>query len=66
MYSATLLLFLSMPLILGSLYSFFIFLVYPVLIAVRIKHEEAMLEKELEGYSEYKEKVKYKLIPFIY
>lgn len=66
MYSATLLLFLSMPLILGSLYSFFIFLVYPVLIAVRIKHEEAMLEKELEGYSEYKKKVKYKLIPFIY
>lgn len=66
MYSATLLLFLSMPLILGSLYSFFIFLVYPVLIAVRIKHEEAMLEKELDGYSEYKKKVKYKLIPFIY
>lgn len=66
MYSATLLLFLSMPLILGSLYSFFIFLIYPVLIAARIKHEEALLEKELEGYSEYKKKVRYKLIPFIY
>ncbi len=66
MYSATVLLFLSMPLVLGSLYSFLIFLVYPFLIAKRIKNEEALLEKELEGYSEYKKKVKYRMIPFIW
>ncbi len=66
MYSATLLLFLSMPLVLGSIYSFCIFLVYPFIIAKRIKYEEELLEKELIGYSEYKEKVKYRLIPFIW
>lgn len=66
MYSVTLLLFLSMPLVLGSLFSFIIFLVYPFIIANRIKHEEAFLEKELEGYKEYKNKVKYRLIPFIW
>jgi protein-S-isoprenylcysteine O-methyltransferase Ste14 len=66
MYSVTLLLFLSMPLVLGSLFSFVIFLVYPFIIANRIKHEEAFLEKELEGYKEYKNKVKYKMIPFIW
>ena len=66
MYSATLLLFLSIPLILGSLYAFVIFLVYPLLIASRIKNEEKFLEKELEGYNEYKKRVKYRLIPFIW
>lgn len=66
MYSATLFLFLAMPLVLGSLYAFVIFLAYPLIIAKRIKHEENFLEKELEGYSEYKQKVKYKLIPFIW
>ena len=66
MYSATLLLFLSMPIVLGSLYSFFIFLAYPFIIAKRIKGEEEFLEKELTGYSEYKQKVKYRLIPFIW
>ena len=66
MYSATLLLFLSMPLVLGSVYSFIIFLVYPFIIAKRIKHEEEFLEKELNGYREYKQKVKYRLIPFIW
>lgn len=66
MYSATLLLFLSMPLILGSVYAFIIFLAYPVIIAKRIKHEEEFLEKELKGYKEYKQKVKYRLIPFIW
>lgn len=66
MYSVTLLLFLSMPLVLGSIYSFIIFLVYPIIIAKRIKHEEEFLEKELLGYSEYKQKVKYRLIPFIW
>ena len=66
MYAATLLLFLSMPLVLGSVYSFLIFLVYPFIIAKRIKHEEEFLEKELVGYSEYKTKVKYRMIPFIW
>ena len=66
MYSATLLLFLSMPLVLGSLYSFVIFLAYPFLIAKRIKNEETLLEKELDGYAEYKKKVKFRLIPFIW
>ena len=66
MYSVTLLLFLSMPLVLGSVYSFVIFLAYPFIIAKRIKHEEEFLEKELNGYKEYKQKVKYRLIPFIW
>ena len=66
MYSATLLLFLSMPIVLGSIYSFIIFLAYPFIIAKRIKGEEAFLEKELDGYCEYKQKVKYRLIPFIW
>ena len=66
MYSVTLLLFLSMPLVLGSVYSFIIFSMYPFIIAKRIKHEEEFLEKELNGYKEYKQKVKYRLIPFIW
>ncbi len=66
MYSVTLLLFLSMPLVLGSVYSFLIFLAYPFIIAKRIKDEEKFLEKELDGYREYKQKVKYRLIPFIW
>ena len=66
MYAATILLFLTMPLILGSIISFIIFLVYPIIINKRIKNEEQVLEKDLEGYSEYKKKVKYKEIPFIW
>lgn len=66
MYSVTLILFLSMPLVLGSVYSFLIFLLYPFIIAKRIKDEEELLEKELDGYQEYKQKVKYRLIPFIW
>lgn len=66
MYSATLLLFLSMPLILGSAYAFVIFLAYPLIIAKRIRHEEAFLEQELPGYRAYTQKVKYRLIPFIW
>lgn len=62
MYSATLLLFLSMPLVLGSVLSFLCFLLYPVLIIKRLKSEEVFLEAELPGYKEYKEKVKYRLI----
>ena len=66
MYSTTLLLFLSMPIVLGSVYSFLIFLTYPFIIAKRIKHEEKFLEEKLDGYREYKQKVKYRLIPFIW
>ena len=66
MYMATLLMFLSMPLILGSLISFFVFLMYPILIGIRAVNEEKLLEKELKGYKEYKQKVKYRIIPFIW
>lgn len=66
MYFATLLLFLAMPLVLGSLISFVIFLAYPFIIAKRIKGEEQFLEQELPGYKEYKEKVKYRMLPFIW
>lgn len=66
MYSVTLLLFLSMPIVLGSVYAFLIFMAYPFIIAKRIKHEEEFLQKELHGYSEYIQKVKYRLIPFIW
>ena len=66
MYMATLILFLSMPLVLGSIISFLVFLIYPFIIIKRLKNEEEFLEKELDGYSEYKKKVNYRLIPFIY
>ena len=66
MYAITILLFLSIPLILGSIISFVIFLIYPFIIIKRIKNEEEVLERELTGYSEYKNKVKYKIIPFIW
>ena len=66
MYMATILLFLTMPLVLGSIISFIIFLVYPLIIAKRIKNEEEVLERDLKGYSEYKKKVKYKVIPFVW
>ena len=66
MYFATILLFMSMPLVLGSLVSFIVFLAYPFIIAARIKNEEEVLSRELEGYEEYKQKVKYRMIPFIW
>ncbi|WP_373249133.1 methyltransferase family protein [Mediterraneibacter gnavus] len=66
MYSVTLILFLAMPLVLGSILSFVIFLFYPFLIAKRIKNEEQVLEAELDGYADYKKKVKYRLIPFVW
>ena len=66
MYFATIILFLSIPLILGSLISFFIMLAYIPIIAIRINNEERVLEKGLKGYKEYKQKVRYKLIPFIW
>ena len=66
MYSVTIILFLSMPLVLGSVFSFAVFLAYPVIIAKRIRNEEIVLENGLEGYAEYKKKVKYKIIPFVW
>lgn len=66
MYTVTIILFLSMPLVLGSFISFAIFLTYPVIIAKRIRNEEVVLEKNLDGYVEYKKKVKYKIIPFLW
>ena len=66
MYMATIFLFLSMPLVLGSPLSFLIMLGYIPLIAKRIRNEEEVLENGLEGYKEYKEKVRYKMIPYIW
>lgn len=66
MYSVTILLFLSMPIVLGSLYAFCVFLAYPFIIALRIKNEEKLLEAELDGYREYQKKVRYRLIPFVW
>lgn len=66
MYAVTVLLFLSMPLVLGSLYAFLLFLIYPVLIAKRIKNEEKVLSEGLPGYADYMKKVKYRLIPFVW
>ncbi len=66
MYSATLLLFLTMPLILGSWLSFLVFLVYPPIIIKRLKSEEELLKQELLGYETYCDKVKFRLIPYIY
>lgn len=66
MYLSVILLFLSFPLVLGSLYGFCIFLIFPLVLIIRIRNEEKILVKELKGYSKYKLKVKYKLIPFIW
>lgn len=66
MYSVTVVLFLAMPLVLGSVFSLIIFLVYPFLIAKRIRNEEQVLTAELEGYAAYKEKVRWRLLPFIW
>lgn len=66
MYFATVLLFLTMPLVLGSIISFIVFLAYPIIIAARIKNEEKVLEEGLEGYADYKKRVKYRMIPFIW
>ncbi len=66
MYMSTLLLFLSMPLVLGSVISFVIILAYIPIIAKRIRNEEQVLENGLEGYAEYKKRVRYKVIPFVW
>ncbi len=66
MYSITIILFFMIPLILGSLISFIVFMMYPLIIIKRIENEEEVLEKDLKGYKEYKKKVKYKIIPYIW
>lgn len=66
MYSATVLLFLSMPLVLGSAVSFAVFLAYPFLIVKRIRNEETVLAEGLEGYRDYQKKVRYRLLPFVW
>ena len=66
MYMATLLLFLMIPLILGSWYALILFMAYPAIIIIRLKDEEALLAKELPGYAQYMQKVKYRLIPFVW
>lgn len=66
MYMATIVLFLMIPLILGSWYAALVFSFYPVIIIVRLKDEEDLLTRELPGYAEYKQKVKHRIIPFIW
>ena len=66
MYMSTLLLFLAMPLVLGSVISFVIMLAYIPIIARRIRNEEQVLESGLEGYTDYKKRVRYKVIPFVW
>ena len=66
MYMATTVLFLTMPLVLASPISFAILLLYIPLIVIRIRSEEKVLEEGLEGYKEYKQKVKYRVLPFIW
>lgn len=66
MYAVTILLFLMIPLVLGSWYALIAFAFYPAIIIVRLKDEEALLTKELPGYAEYKQKVKYRIIPFVW
>ena len=66
MYAVTILLFLMIPLVLGSWYALMVFLFYPMIIVVRIKDEEALLTRELPGYAEYKQKVNYRIIPFVW
>lgn len=66
MYMATILLFLMIPIVLGSWYALIAFAFYPAIIIVRLKDEEDLLTRELPGYAEYKQKVKYRIIPFIW
>jgi len=66
MYAVTILLFLMVPIILGSWYALIVFVFYPAIIIVRLKEEEDLLTRELPGYAEYKKKVKYRLLPFLW
>ena len=66
MYTATIAMFLSMPIVMGSWWAFLVMIPYVSAIAARIKDEESLLTNELEGYAQYKEKVRWKLIPYIW
>ena len=66
MYMATLLLFIMIPIVLGSWYALIPFAFYPAIIIARLKDEEELLTKDLPGYAEYKQKVKYRILPFIW
>ena len=66
MYAVTVIMFLAMPVVLGAWASFCVMLIYPIVIVARILNEEKVLEEGLEGYTEYKKRVKYRLIPFIW
>lgn len=66
MYAATVVLFLMIPIVLGSWYALLVFALYPAIIVIRLKDEELLLSRELQGYQEYKEKVRYRLIPFVW
>lgn len=66
MYMATIFLFLAMPIVLGSWYALIVFAFYPAIIVVRLKDEEELLTRELDGYEAYKKKVKYRILPFIW
>ena len=66
MYMATILLFLMIPVILGSWWGLLVFAFYPGIILVRLKDEEELLRRELEGYEAYCRKVKYRILPFIW
>lgn len=66
MYAATVLLFMMIPLVLGSWYALIVFAFYPVIIIVRLMDEEALLTKELPGYEAYKQKVRYRILPFVW
>ena len=66
MYAVTILLFLMIPLVLGSWYALMVFAFYPAIIIIRLKDEEALLTRELPGYEEYMKKVKYRILPFIW
>ena len=66
MYAVTILLFLMIPLVLGSWYALIVFAFYPAIIVVRLKDEEELLSRELPGYEAYQQKVKYRLFPYIW
>ena len=66
MYAVTVWMFLAIPVVLGSWFSLLCFLHYPILVVIRIRHEEKLLTAELDGYAAYKKKVRYRLIPFIW
>ncbi|MBQ5712256.1 MAG: isoprenylcysteine carboxylmethyltransferase family protein [Oscillospiraceae bacterium] len=66
MYMATILLFLAMPVVLGSWWALLVFASYPAIIVARLKDEEALLEKELAGYCDYQKKVRWRLVPFVW